>query len=434
VQGYGVNSNFQVVQSTLQNITIPPKNLATLAQATQNASLSGTLNAGGVVATQGTVFDSQPLQVIGGGAITANTALTSIQALGSTATTGMYSAGQVLTLNAQQGGRDLPTQTLTISNTTTVGDLENFYQSGLAIDPSAPTGTPGVTIGSVDSAGDQGIVITGNVGASNALTIPTGGLTDNGGVDPMGITPTNQAANGESTSTPITVYDSVGNPVTLDVSTVLVGKSNAGTTWNFTVTSPQNESGTPVLSTGTLAFDTTGQLTSVDGVAGATTGTVTLNRTGTGATAAQQISLDFSGVQALSGATSNLVSPSQDGFAFGTFSSYSIGADGTITASYSNGLTKTVGQVALATFADPDGLINNGNNQYSAGAASGNAVITAPQAQGAGEIQSSSLEMSNVDLSKEFINLIIASTGYSASSRVISTSDQLLTDLLNSQR
>ena len=247
------------------------------------------------------------------------------------------------------------------------------------------------------------------------------------------MTPT-QSANGESTSTPITVYDSVGNPVTLDVSAALVGKSNAGTTWNFTVTSPQNESGTPVLSTGTLAFNTSGQLISVDGIAGATTGTVTLNRTGTGATPAQQIGLDFSGVQALSGATSNLVSPSQDGFAFGTFSSYSIGADGTITASYSNGLTKTVGQVALATFADPDGLINNGSNQYSAGAASGNAIISAPQSQGAGAIQSSSLEMSNVDLSQEFIDLIVASTGYSASSRVISTSDQLLTDLLNSQQ
>ena len=165
VQGYGVNSDFQVVQSTLQNLTIPPKNLATLAQATQNASLSGTLDAGGVVSTQGTVLTSNTLlQVNGGGTITGNTNLIDLQTFGSTGTTGLYNAGDVLTLNAQQGGRDLPTQTLTVTGQTTVQDLENFYQSGLAIDPSAPTGTPGVTLTGNSTTGQQ-LTITGNVGS-----------------------------------------------------------------------------------------------------------------------------------------------------------------------------------------------------------------------------------------------------------------------------
>jgi flagellar hook protein FlgE len=88
----------------------------------------------------------------------------------------------------------------------------------------------------------------------------------------------------------------------------------------------------------------------------------------------------------------------------------------------------------MATFNNPEGLSDNGGGTYSAGANSGVPVITSPLQLGAGSIRSGALELSNVDLSKEFINLIIASTGFSASSRVITTSDQLLTELLNSSR
>jgi flagellar hook protein FlgE len=90
-----------------------------------------------------------------------------------------------------------------------------------------------------------------------------------------------------------------------------------------------------------------------------------------------------------------------------------------------------VGQVVLATFQNPTGLVNQGSNNYTAGAASGPAVIATPNSTGTGSIQAATLEQSNVDLSQEFIDLIIASTGYSASSKVISTSDQLLNELLS---
>jgi flagellar hook protein FlgE len=111
-----------------------------------------------------------------------------------------------------------------------------------------------------------------------------------------------------------------------------------------------------------------------------------------------------------------------------------VGDDGTITGSFSNGLTRTLGRVAMATFSNPAGLVDKGGNQFVAGSNSGVPVIASPLTLGAGSIRSGALELSNVDLSEEFINLIISSTGFSAASRVISTSDQLLTELLNSSR
>ena len=98
------------------------------------------------------------------------------------------------------------------------------------------------------------------------------------------------------------------------------------------------------------------------------------------------------------------------------------------------GKTRALAQVAVATFDNPNGLIDNGGNLLTEGANSGVAVVSEPMTLGAGAIRAGSLEMSNVDISKEFINMIISSTGFSAASRVITTSDQLLTELLNSAR
>jgi len=88
----------------------------------------------------------------------------------------------------------------------------------------------------------------------------------------------------------------------------------------------------------------------------------------------------------------------------------------------------------VANFANKAGLIDHGGNQFTAGADSGVPVISAPTELGSGAIRGAALEQSNVDISKEFVNLIISSTGFSAASRVITTSDQLITELLNSSR
>jgi flagellar hook protein FlgE len=84
----------------------------------------------------------------------------------------------------------------------------------------------------------------------------------------------------------------------------------------------------------------------------------------------------------------------------------------------------------VASFRNYEGLIDIGNNQYKPGPNSGDQIVKKPLDLGAGGIMSASLELSNVDLSREFINLIISSTGFSASSRIIQTSDQLLNELI----
>jgi flagellar hook protein FlgE len=107
-----------------------------------------------------------------------------------------------------------------------------------------------------------------------------------------------------------------------------------------------------------------------------------------------------------------------------------VGTDGIITGSFSNGQTRRLGQVALATFTNPEGLVGGANNLFGVGPNSGEPIIAAPQTLGAGRIMGGALELSNVDLTREFIGLITASTGFSASGRVLSTSNDLLNELL----
>jgi flagellar hook protein FlgE len=129
-----------------------------------------------------------------------------------------------------------------------------------------------------------------------------------------------------------------------------------------------------------------------------------------------------------------MVTTTQDGYASGTLTGFSVGADGVITGSFSNGLTRTLGQLAVATFTNPEGLVSSVNNLYMVGPNSGQPVIAPPQTLGAGRVLSGALELSNVDLTREFIGLITATTGFSASGRVISTSNDLLNELLTIAR
>jgi flagellar hook protein FlgE len=128
--------------------------------------------------------------------------------------------------------------------------------------------------------------------------------------------------------------------------------------------------------------------------------------------------------------TSDLAATFQDGIPVGSLTSFSVGNNGIITGSFSNGLVRTVGQVVVAVFANPEGLVDDGGNLFSTGPNSGTPLVTTPGSLGAGRLVGGSLELSNVDLAREFIDLIQTSTGYSASSRVISTTDELLQQLL----
>ncbi|WP_159798636.1 flagellar hook protein FlgE [Puerhibacterium puerhi] len=123
-----------------------------------------------------------------------------------------------------------------------------------------------------------------------------------------------------------------------------------------------------------------------------------------------------------------------DGNATGVLQSFAIDASGVITGSFSNGLRQALGQVAMGSFVNPGGLEKAGGSLLRAGVNSGAAQIGAAGVGGRGTLAGGALEMSNVDLSNEFTNLIVAQRGFQASSRVITTSDEVLNELVNLKR
>jgi flagellar hook protein FlgE len=300
-------------------------------------------------------------------------------------------------------------------------------------DPLTPA--PGVAFeadGTVTTAGR--LVVTGNLGGENALSLAGTALTNSTGGAPFTFADGTNAAGiesdpaGESVHTSFVAYDSLGTPITVDVTAVLEDKADTGNTWRFFATSGDDTDANLSLGNGTLTFDGDGKLIDSTGT------TVTVDRADTGAASPLSLALDFSSMTSLTSRDSDMVMTSQDGSEIGNLTSFSVGTDGTISGSYSNGQVKTLGALAVAVFKNNAGLVDKGGNQFIAGTNSGEPVITSPLSLGSGGIRSGALEGSNVDLSEEFINMIISSTGFSASSRVITTSDQLITELLNSTR
>ena len=123
-----------------------------------------------------------------------------------------------------------------------------------------------------------------------------------------------------------------------------------------------------------------------------------------------------------------------DGRKMGTMTGVTIGTDGLITALYSNGMFANLGQICVGTFANAMGLENAGDNLYQATANSGDVSIVDIKASGTGTLTTGVLEMSNVDLSQQFTDMITTQRGFQANSRIITTSDSLLEELVNLKR
>nr|HPM23171.1 flagellar hook-basal body complex protein [Phycisphaerae bacterium] len=326
---------------------------------------------------------------------------------------------------AARGGRALQPEEFTVGVTgSTLGDFAAWLQNALGIqtDP-ALAGSPGVSI-----AGGA-LVIRSNTGEPNAIAITGNDLTSNNVAVPLPLqfTQINEAA-GTGVFTSFTVYDSLGNAVPVNATFTLEDTPDTGPVWRYYLESAANDLTPHSYATGTLSFDTAGNFVSATG------NQILIDRTGTGAAAPLSVTIDFSALNGQSTAVSNVLMADQDGYPPGTLSGYGVGTDGTITGLFSNGLARTLGQVALATFANDGGLVAEANNLYSAGANSGPPAVTTAGSLGAGLIQGGTLELSNVDLSSEFIGLITSSTGYQAASRVISVSNEMLDQLLMTLR
>ncbi|MGV8978421.1 MAG: flagellar hook protein FlgE [Cellulomonas sp.] len=178
-------------------------------------------------------------------------------------------------------------------------------------------------------------------------------------------------------------------------------------------------------------------LSATDGAATSAYGAVTFNGSGALTTAATltlgAVTVDLSKITGFAG-VQTVAASTQDGHSAGTLQAFSLGADGTITGSFSNGLKQAIGRIALGSFTNPAGLEKSGGSLFRTTVNSGNAQVGAAGTGGRGGLAGGALEMSNVDLSSEFTNLIIAQRGFQANSRVITTSDELLQELVNLKR
>ncbi len=433
VQGYGIDSQFNIQTGALTDLTIPVGSL-TIAEATRNVSFSGNLNASGDPGTVGSLIDFAALLALGSAAPPPanppfSDSTTRLVDLDNGSGSPLFTSGQsVLLSGAEKGGATLPDATLAVDNTTTIADFMTFLEQSLGIDTSEPTQPGGVSIDPTTGV----ITIEGNMGEASELTVDSSDLTilDSVGavVDQPFTTTKSGLAAGESVRTSFLVFDSLGTPLQVDLTMVLESTSSTGTTWRYYVESPDNVGGDVRVGTGTLDFGTDGRISSIADF------NISIDRSGTGAQTPLTMTLSFdsngNSVTAFSDTNTELAAVFQDGSPIGTLVEFNIGEDGVVVGAFSNGLIRNLGQVAMATFTNPEGLVDSGNQLFALGPNSGSPVIGAPLTFGAGRIISSALELSNVDLSAEFINLILASTGYSASTRIITTANDLMQQLL----
>ncbi|MFO0775898.1 MAG: flagellar hook protein FlgE [Nitrospiraceae bacterium] len=247
--------------------------------------------------------------------------------------------------------------------------------------------------------------ITANL--NSAATVPTGAFN---AADPTTY----------NFSTSTTIFDSLGNSHNLQLFFV---KSATANTW---AVHQRLDTGATAAIAGGVTFTTAGAL--------ATGGTQNLSLTMPGGAATPQaVTVTLSGLTQYA-AQSALLSQSQDGFTSGALAGFGIDSTGQVTAQYTNGRNLLLAQVALSRFPNPQGLDRDGKNLFVETTDSGTSVQGAPGNNGLGHVISGAIERSNVDLGEQFVDMIITQRAFQANSRAITTSDEMLQELVNLKR
>lgn len=310
----------------------------------------------------------------------------------------IYSNGQEVRYS-REGSLELDADGYLVNNSTGMRIQGWTVPSGsTTVDTNQPIDDMQVTLDSTLARATSQIKLGGNLDSSTAI--------------------------GTSTEATFGVYDSLGS-----LHDVTIQFTRADTNeWSFAFQDP-NSIG--ITGAGTITFDDQGDYS---------TSTLTTNIHIPGSTGAQNIDLtsiddlDMTGTTMLDADTSVAIS-NQDGLAAGTVTDiYGAPNTGELYLVYSNGLKQLVGQLALANFTNPAGLIRAGSNTFKLGLNSGEPQIGAASTGGRGTVNSGYLEASNVDMAQEFTNMILAERGFQASSRVITTSDEILQELVNLKR
>jgi len=222
-------------------------------------------------------------------------------------------------------------------------------------------------------------------------------------------------------------YDTLGIPISVRLTTVLESRTSTATTYRWFADSPDNDpdTGSAIsVGTGLITFDGTGNFST------ASESKVSVERRHVSSASPLEFDLNFNQLSGLATDTSTLAVSRQDGSAPGVLTSFIVGEDGRIRGVFSNGITRDLGQIVLARFANPTGLEQKGENMFAAGVNSGLPVIGRPNEQGIGSIIAGAQELSNTDIGGNLIDLILASTMYRGNTRVITTAQQMFDELL----
>lgn len=359
-----------------------------------------------------------------GNPATMSTAINSLDQV----TAGLDDGDQVVIAGTNRGGQAVSfTFTYGASNDgTTLGDLVNRINSSAGYNSAAPEGS---TI-SVDASGK--LLLRDNLSGASQTTIAMN-FVDEGGASAM-LLPTfanTEAGTTGTHSTSISVYDSRGDKHKVEITfTQDVTEANK---WNWEIVVDDGAiddiNDRLMGSSGSVRFNTDGSLLAFEG------GPLTFSP---GEAQGMVINLNGGTVGTFDGITqfaspSTTIALNQDGHGMGVLQDFAVDSSGRITGSYSNGISRTLGQIALARFANPSGLQLAGENIYRGTVNSGDAMIGL-ESGNVNQIYSGYLELSSVDLAEQFTDMIIAQRGFQASARVITTADQLLNEVTQLKR
>jgi flagellar hook protein FlgE len=425
LQGYMANTAGNL-QNTIQDLQLTTKTITPSAttSAVLNANLNNNAPITGFAFTSGT--NDQIAFNVGGTDYTASLITDGGLVSGGAATGAEVASAIKSALQAQNGNND--TYTVDYDDQTGIFTIANDTGNAAAI--------------TIDWSGSSSQTLLGYTGvASSNIAVSA---DDSAAVKVAGgAFDLNAAGDTSNFSTPVTVYDSLGND---HVVTLYFRKDSldaTGNTWDWfgVVDAAESTSGaTEIQAQGSMTFNTSGALYSESAVTYPVGG---FNFTG-GALQNQMISFDFgtSITQGGSGAdgttqvdtTTGVGKLIQDGYSAGTLQRISVDQDGILKGIFSNGNDLVLGQVLLADFSSPTGLESAGMNLYKETFDSGQPLIGGAGSAGRGLIKSSTLELSNVDIAREFVNMITAQRGFQANSKIITTTDELLAELVNLKR
>ncbi|TWU03246.1 flagellar hook-basal body complex protein [Neorhodopirellula pilleata] len=381
-----------------------------------------------------------------GPSVNSNTLLTDVLRRDGVTYDSMFRLG-TLSYTGRKGERTLGTKELDITATSTVQDFLDFIADASGIQAFQVDSQNPIPNSDNNILGEVGTLTPGaylqngrirvvsNNGESNAVDIDLSSfrLQDETGTvtTPNLAFGVKQEAIGQSAATDFVVYDSLGVPINVRVTTALESRTDEATIYRWYADSPNNS--VPgrddiAVGTGLIRFDGNGNFVT------ATEETISINRLGVPSVTPLQFEMDFSLVSGLATPEATLAATRQDGSEPGVLNSFIVGEDGTVRGVFSNGISRDLGQLQLARFANPAGLEARGLNLYAEGVNTGLPVTGSPGQNGIGTVIGGALELSNTDIGNDLVELVLASTQYRGNSRVITTTQQLIDELLNLRR